>query len=284
MLAEREITVVEPDIDPGVRINPDIPFDPMNQAEIRFVAGRLRYEIRHQYAWLIAQGRTERNPSEADEVAAEYAEQARDEIAKYPPEKITYRDIAIIARGDPDEAQRITEIVKARAREMLQGGEYAASAVRMPDDDLIEDMTFLAIRENYADKFSPRNGIEWALIDAITQLTVLKNRAMKTWIDRSNSSAVEDRRQLKFEMEKSALPNTAYDDRRFRYPSSWIRPRITEQEAIDRAMAEVERWDRMINRNIRQLRDLRRYSITINNLPGGNVNLVEKQLNVSAGR
>jgi hypothetical protein len=43
----------------------------------------------------------------------------------------------------------------------------------------------------------------------------------------------------------------------------WIPPRVTEQEAIEHAFAMMDRFNKLFLRTLRQLRDLRRYSIPV---------------------
>jgi hypothetical protein len=46
----------------------------------------------------------------------------------------------------------------------------------------------------------------------------------------------------------------------------WLRPHVSEQQAIEHAVQMADRFNRIFMRTLRQLRDLRRYSpVTINN-------------------
>ncbi len=45
----------------------------------------------------------------------------------------------------------------------------------------------------------------------------------------------------------------------------WFRPFVSEQEAIEHAAQMADRWNRIYMRTLRNLRDLRRYSLVINN-------------------
>ncbi len=52
----------------------------------------------------------------------------------------------------------------------------------------------------------------------------------------------------------------------------WLRPYVSEQEAIDEAMKMVDRWNRIYMRTLRQLRDLKRYSpVNISNAEQVNI-------------
>lgn len=66
------------------------------------------------------------------------------------------------------------------------------------------------------------------------------------------------------------------------YGKKWQPQRLTSAAAQDRAFEMAEKNNRIFLRTLRQMRDLRRYNVTINNI-GGQVNLApegEPQMNV----
>ena len=92
-------------------------------------------------------------------------------------------------------------------------------------------------------------GLETLLVNAIATAQVMKDQAIKTM----NSPAGKLRRLDRREIEAMDLDR---QEQYIRWGTS-IRPRVTEQEAIDEAKRDIEMWDREIARNVRQLRDLR---------------------------
>ena len=62
----------------------------------------------------------------------------------------------------------------------------------------------------------------------------------------------------------------------------WFKPTVSEQEALEHAVQMADRWNRIFMRTLRQLRDLRRYSVvTINNPTQVNIaNEGGKQVNI----
>jgi hypothetical protein len=62
----------------------------------------------------------------------------------------------------------------------------------------------------------------------------------------------------------------------------WLRPYVSEQEAVEHAVQMADRWNRIFMRTLRQLRDLRRYApVTINNPSQVNItNEGGKQVNL----
>ena len=44
----------------------------------------------------------------------------------------------------------------------------------------------------------------------------------------------------------------------------WNRPYVSEQQVLEHAVQMADRFNRMFMRTLRQLRDLRRYNVTIN--------------------
>src|SRR5258708_13100044 len=76
-----------------------------------------------------------------------------------------------IARSDPAKAEQRWEEMKRAALDELQTGHRAARAVEI-DDNAWQRAQFLALREDLAAEWQPRNGIERQLIDAMAQAQV----------------------------------------------------------------------------------------------------------------
>ena len=58
-------------------------------------------------------------------------------------------------------------------------------------------------------------------------------------------------------------------------------PRVGEHEATVGAVEMVDRWNRTFLRNLRALRDLRRYAVNVTIQGPGQVNVGERQVNVA---
>src|SRR5437016_788194 len=66
-----------------------------------------------------------------------------------------------------------------------------------------------------------------------------------------------------------------------RQQSKWMPPLASELQAAEQAMEMVDRWNRIFLRNLRALRDLRRYAPAVNIVNAGQVNIGDQQVNVA---
>lgn len=67
-----------------------------------------------------------------------------------------------------------------------------------------------------------------------------------------------------------------------RQHESWNPPRLTSQEMIESAMMMADRFNRLFLRTLRQMRDLRRYSLTVTINNPGQVNITEGGQQINA--
>jgi hypothetical protein len=61
----------------------------------------------------------------------------------------------------------------------------------------------------------------------------------------------------------------------------WCPPRVSEHQALEQAGAMIDRFNRIMLRTLRALRDLRRYGPTVFVRNAGQVNVGGPQLNVA---
>lgn len=225
--------------------------------------------LRREYLWYQAAHDME----QAQESAESAAVKAADYIEGAPPDEITWRNLAELGNLRPDAAQSVWEEIKEAALYAVRSGLHAAETVEVPEATPYDRAIFLAHRNEIAKNWNAQPGLETLLVNAIATAQVMKDQAIKTMIHRRENSAVMDRREI----EAMGL------DRQEQYIrwGTWIRPRVSEQDAIDESKRDVEMWDREIARNVRQLRDLRRFNVSVYNSPGGTVNVAEKQVNVA---
>jgi hypothetical protein len=180
------------------------------------------------------------------------------------PDQVSWYDLNLLAEANPEQATQQWNEIKQAARADLDGGHRAARAVREAFGSTPWDKAqFLAVRAALTEQWQPQGGVEQLLIDTLAQAYTEQHR----WMAAANNflSAECDRHRLEIEKKEK-----------------WLPPRITEAEALDRAMAMSERWNRMFLRTLRALRDLRRYASTITIQNAGQVNIGSQQLNVSA--
>ena len=162
------------------------------------------------------------------------------------------------------------ETIKQAARDELSSGHRAAMVVETHETRPMDRARFLAVREALAGEWHPRGGIEWTLIDQMAQAQAQYLYWTQKLSERSQQEAAEDRRDRQ----------TYHTQEKQWYKcGDWIPERVTTSEAIQEAAGMADRWHRLFMRSLRQLRDLRRFSVVIQN--AGQVNLAHQQVNVS---
>ena len=168
-----------------------------------------------------------------------------DQVSWYQLEELAERDVALV--------KECWGSIKRVALYELQCGHRSADAV---GGSPMDRARFLAIRHELAREWQLRNGIEYTLIDQMAQAHTQFLRWMNAF---TNWSSVTFREPTQAEAE-------------------WEAPRLSDAEAVERAAALVDRWNRLFIRSLRALRDLRRYPVVVQN--AGQVNVGEKQVNV----
>jgi hypothetical protein len=184
-------------------------------------------------------------------------------IKEKPADQLYWHDLEELAKVDPALPGRCWEFVKEAAREDLHTGMRAWRAVRDPFNSNPWDLAqFLAIREGLIAHWQPRGGTEQLLIDTMAQAYSQQHRWLKIANERLTTECHDQERDLKD-------------------GDQWQPPRVRQAEAMEQAMAMVERWNRLLLRTLRALRDLRRYTPTITIQNAGQVNIGSQQLNVA---
>jgi hypothetical protein len=124
------------------------------------------------------------------------------------------------------------------------------------------------IREGFKNDWQPRGAVESGLVDMLAQTYV----AWHYWLSRSFSIA-DNEATVSEQMAKTRRP---YDD-----AGHWQPMRLSYADQLERMMQMADRFQRMYLRTLRQMRDLRRYSVpvTINNPVQVNINEGGQQVN-----
>ena len=169
-------------------------------------------------------------------------------------------DFAQLTKLQPNLARRRWEELKQLARNDLRSGHRAAKVIEAANNSPSVRASFIALREELASDWQPRNGIEWTLIDTIAHAFTL----YEFWTQRLMHWSM---------LECVCQPDKARD--------TWDPPRVSDSDAISQAAAMADRFNRIFLRSIRALRDLRRYSPMILVQNAGQVNVAEQQVNVN---
>ena len=180
------------------------------------------------------------------------------------PDQVAWRDLQELTAKDPNLAVERWEEIKQQALDELRSGHRAAKAVDAENNGPWDRARFLAIRQELADGWRARNGMERTLIDKLAVAHV----AYLFWL------------------EKMVLFSTlepAGDNETIKDEGRWNPPRVMESEAVDQAAKMAERFDRIFVRTLRALTELRKHLPTVivqNN--AGQINVGDR-VNVSSG-
>jgi hypothetical protein len=194
--------------------------------------------------------------AKVDELAAETP---AERMLKTPARATTWWDLDQLGAVNAELAARRWEEIKAEARAELISGNRAAAPLETAESSCWQRARFLAIRDVLSSHWQPQNGIEWTLIDAMAQAWSLQ----MFWTERLTTLDV---------IEWPGPPSPEM--------KKWQPPRLGQSLAIDQAAGMVDRFNRMFMRALRQLRDLRRYTVVIQSAE--QVNVGQQQVNVAA--
>jgi hypothetical protein len=160
-----------------------------------------------------------------------------------PAEELTWEDLQALVGKTGERSVDCWEDVRRAAREELRSGDRAGMVLLGRDPRPIDLTRFLAVREELADGWQPRNGIERQLIDQMAQAQA----AMNVWLERLS-----------------------------------LHDPFADPDAADKVGAMVERFGRMFTRQLRALCDLRKapLAVVVQNV-GGQVNVGQQQVNLA---
>lgn len=181
-----------------------------------------------------------------------------------PPDQLSWFDLHALAQTDPDRSAARWEEIKRAALDELRTGHRGAKAVEVFGEGPWQRAQFLALREELAADWRPRNGVERQLLDTMAQaqagyLVWLRNLTMRTSLE------------------------SCTNDRRFKEEGRWQTPRQSDADALEQAAAMMDRFNRIFLRTLRALCEMRRHSNPVIVQNGGQMNVAHQQVNVNAG-
>jgi hypothetical protein len=183
-------------------------------------------------------------------------------ILDCPPEEVHWADLEDLAAKAPERALLRWEEVKQAAREELQSGHRAASALEGYFPDAWECARFLAIRDDLIEALQPRNGVERQLID---QMAEARTHVLY-WQRRLALRASVEPLRVRREVEERG---------------DWETPRVSQAEDMDQSAAMVDRFNKIYVRTLRALCNLRKGSLAVVVQNAGQVNVGGQQVNVA---
>jgi len=172
-----------------------------------------------------------------------------------PLDWVHWEDLAEAEREEGSEAATLLwGYCRGKARDELATGHRAAVAVQQDRGKPMDRARFLELRKSLADEWQPRGGIEERLLDMLAQAFTMWEQWVEIAAGRTSMQCFNDENP---EVERHS-PNKANRS------GWWHRPLQSTADAIKAANDEADRWNRVFMRTLRQLRDLRRYSVIIN--------------------
>lgn len=228
-------------------------------------ASMLAVEMAKAYRRMVEHYRRsyQRSPPEAAALTDELSSATPtciDRILTTPDEEITWFDLHRLAEKDPALAAQRWKEVRQAATDEVQAKVRAAQALEGRSGDAWQRAQFFALCRELEQGWQPRNGVERQLLDTMAQAQT----AFLYW--------------LTVMTQYTSLPvGTAAKEE-----GTWVPPRVSEAEAIDKAAAMVDRFNRIFLRTLRALRDLRRYTphtVVVQN--AGQVNVGRQQVNMA---
>jgi hypothetical protein len=177
--------------------------------------------------------------------------------------QVKWDDVMAAHQEDPEQALLCLRAIYDRAGAYVNGGLYASQALdlNLP----FEKGQFSFIRLSFIEDWQPRGGIEASMVDMLAQCYV----AWQYWLTRSFQTANNQDTVKEQRIKNKKSERQRWDE------GDWQTPRLTAVEYLDHCTQMADRFNRMYLRVLRQMRDLRRYSVpvTINN---------PKQVNIAA--
>jgi len=181
-----------------------------------------------------------------------------------PPWHVSWLDLEGLLQRDPQKYERRREEIKRAARDELQTGHRASGPVEVYGSTPWDRARFLALRQELAGGWQPRNGVERQLVDTMAQAQT----AVEYWLQALMAKAAREARleQAKLREKETSGPSGT-----------------TEFQAVEQAGAMVARFNRIFLRTLRALRDLRRGPQPVFVQNAGQVNVAQQQVNVAQG-
>jgi hypothetical protein len=172
------------------------------------------------------------------------------------PADFSWHDVSDVWGHDEVAGRALWERIKHTACDELREGKAGAFAIEGYDERPMRRAEYLAVWLALADGLRPTNGTERLLIDGMAQALMMQRH----WLQRMVQTESLDT------MRRGGGRRDGYEP-----------PRLSEAEAVDRAVAMQDRFQRQFLRLMKCYRDGRRLIASMTVL-GGQVNVAEQQI------
>jgi hypothetical protein len=263
----------------------------IDSLEAKVGYGSLLRELHHAYLEQVAFYRSKGGGSlSLEEARAKAYHVCRDEekakrifekLMSFPLDSLDFIDLYEMWPVDPRLAEWIWERIKDEAGDKFMSGHLATEAMN-PEQYMRmawNVASYLGLRESFIAEWQPVGGIELSLIDMLAQAFLQYEYWLKQSVLRSQTREREVHPDYA-KWTKHRKPEVK-DVGGF-LDGYWFRPFVSERDAIEHAAQMADRWHRIYMRTLRNMRDLRRYSVTINNPQQVNIaSDAAQQLNIT---
>ena len=172
------------------------------------------------------------------------------------PADVSWNDISAEWNHDEAAGRALWERIRQTACDELREGKAGAFAIEGHDERPMRRAEYLAVWLALADGLRPANGAERLLIDGMAQALIMQRHWLTRMVQTESLDTIRRGR-----------------GRRDGYEP----PRLSEAEAVDRAVAMQDRFQRQFLRLMKCYRDGRRLIASMTVL-GGQVNVAEQQV------
>jgi hypothetical protein len=193
----------------------------------------------------------------------EEAKRLYDEIMRNPVDQIRFVDLASMWRISPAFSESLWEMIKTEACDEFESGHLASKALTPTQFRRTAwgVASYLGLRESFIEEWQPQGGIQLSLIDTLAQSFLCFQQWVKQSVLRSQTPLRKSNAGY-IQWQERFNPDAVDDGYTYGH---WDLPYVSEQAAVEHATRMADRWHRIYMRTLRNMRDLRRYSVTITN-------------------
>lgn len=170
------------------------------------------------------------------------------------PADFSWHDVAATWQHDEAAGRALWERIKQTARNELREGKAGAHAIEGYQERPMARAEYIAVWLALADGLRPANGAERLLIDGMAQALMMQRHWLKRMVQTESLDTIRRGRRDEYEP-----------------------PRLSEAEAVDRAVAMQDRFLRQFLRLMKCYRDGRKLIGSVTVL-GGQLNVAEQQV------
>jgi hypothetical protein len=178
-----------------------------------------------------------------------YARDNKQQLLDARPSNIEWHELSSIEQDEPGSGFEVYDHIKQAARDDLESGERAAEVVASGITRPWVKARYLALRESFIEDWQPTGSIETRLLEMMAHLYTEYEYWMQMSVQRAHIDCEQETYRIKER-------------------GKWRAISVSGDAEVNKAAEMADRFNRLFLRTLRQLRDLRRYPVVINNHKG----------------